>query len=436
MAMQTIEIRNIGPLVDTGIISVSQVMLLIGEQSTGKSTFMKILCFCCWLEKQVMVSGDSIVSKYTHYYRFWNELKKFHHFNDDFLSDGSYIKYDGSAIQIEMQGRKRNAKIVRKPKFAEIRHNFKISFLPSERNLLSSIQNIENLYRSKDVDMLFNYILEWGEARSQFSVTHPLNLVFVDKMKYHYDEKSGDVLTLADGHSKIKPYYASSGVQSALPIQVLATYLANEVGTSAKISPVEYLKQLDLTDAKIDKNVLTALLSKLVEKRSSFKINIEELAKISPSLGSVFTNLQKRSSYRSFHMFIEELEQNLFPKAQFELVKMLVELLKLMDAKNTDYKSTVFLTTHSPYVLTALNVMMLASAAYEKSPDRVKDLGLNDYVLPKDSYSAYCIKDGRFENIVDEEYGFIKGDFLDSVSELVDNYTFELNSIIYGNAEG
>lgn len=406
--MQTIEIRNIGPLVETGIIPVSQVMLLIGEQSTGKSTFMKILCFCCWLEKQVMIGGDSIVSKYTHYYRFWNELKKFHHFNDEFLSDSSYIKYDGSAIQIEMRGKKRNAKIVRKPKFAEIRHNLKISFLPSERNLLSSIQNIENLYRSKDVDMLFNYILEWGEARLQFGVANPLDLVFVDKMKYHYDAKNGDVLTLADGHSKIKPYYASSGVQSALPIQVLATYLAGEVGTSAKISPVDYLKQLDLTDSKIDIKVMT----------------------------SVLKNIQNRSSYKSFHMFIEELEQNLFPKAQFELVKMLVGLLKKMEQKSTGYTSMVFLTTHSPYVLTALNVMMLASAAYEISPDKVNDLGLEDYVLPKGAYSAYCIKDGRFENIVDEEFGFIKGDFLDSVSELVDNYTFELNSIIYGNTEG
>lgn len=406
--MQTIEIRNIGPLVETGIIPVSQVMLLIGEQSTGKSTFMKILCFCCWLEKQVMIGGDSIVSKYTHYYRFWNELKKFHHFNDEFLSDSSYIKYDGSAIQIEMRGKKRNAKIVRKPKFAAIRHNLKISFLPSERNLLSSIQNIENLYRSKDVDMLFNYILEWGEARLQFDVANPLDLVFVDKMKYYYDAKNGDVLTLADGHSQIKPYYASSGVQSALPIQVLATYLAGEVGTSAKISPVEYLKQLDLTDSKIDIKVMT----------------------------SVLKNIQNRSSYKSFHMFIEELEQNLFPKAQFELVKMLVGLLKKMEQKSTGYTSTVFLTTHSPYVLTALNVMMLASAAYEMSPDKVNDLGLEDYVLPKGAYSAYCIKDGRFENIVDEEFGFIKGDFLDSVSELVDNYTFELNSIIYGNTEG
>ena len=405
--MQTIEIRNIGPLRDTGIVPVSQVMLLIGEQSTGKSTFMKILCFCCRLEKQVMIGGDSIVSKYTHYYRFWNELKRFHHLNDEFLSDSSYIKYDGSAIQIEMPGKKRNAKIFRKPKFADIRHNLKISSLPSERNLLSSIQNIENLYRSKDVDMLFNYILEWGEARSQFNVAHPLDLVFVDNMKYHYDAKNGDMLTLADGHSRIKPYYASSGVQSALPIQVIATYLAGEVGTSAKKSPVEYLKQLDLLDSK-DVKALTTVLN----------------------------NMLNRSSYRSFHMFIEELEQNLFPKAQFELVKMLVELLKQMDKKPTGYTSTVFLTTHSPYVLTALNVMMLASAAYEMSPDKVSDLGLEDYVLPKGAYSAYCIKDGCFENIVDEEYGFIKGDFLDSVSELVDNYTFELNSIIYGNAEG
>lgn len=433
--MQTIEIRNIGPLKETGVVPISQVMLLIGEQSTGKSTFMKILCFCCWLEKQVMIGGDSILSRYTHYYRFWNELKKFHHFNDDFLSDSSYIKYDGSAIQIEMRGKKRNAKIVRKPKFAEIKHNLKISFLPSERNLLSSIQNIENLYRSKDVDMLFNYILEWGEARLQFNELHPLDLVFVDKMKYHYDAKNGDVLTLADGHSKIKPYYASSGVQSALPIQVLATYLAGEVGTSAKISPVEYLKQLNLlTDSKVDVKILSAVLNEMLRNENTSKPN--KNIEVPASVEYVLNNLLNRSSYRSFHMFVEELEQNLFPIAQFELVKMLVGLLKQTDKKDTGYKSTVFLTTHSPYVLTALNVMMLASAAYEMSPDKVNDLGLEDYVLPKGAYSAYCIKDGRFESIVDEEFGFIKGDFLDSVSELVDNYTFELNSIIYGNTEG
>lgn len=405
--MQTIEIRNIGPLVETGIVPVSQVMLLVGEQSTGKSTFMKILCFCCWVEKQIMIGDDDVLSKYTHYYRFWNELKKFHRLNDDFLTDNSYIKYDGLAVQIEMRNQRSNARITRKPNFLEIKHNLKISFLPSERNLLSSIQNVESLYRSKDVDVLFNYLLEWGEARSQFNVAHPLDLVFVDRMSYHYDIKNGDILTLADGHSRIKPYYASSGVQSALPIQVLATYLANEVGTSAKISPYEYLKQLNVSDAEALPEIITSL-----------------------------KNLQNRMQYRSFHMFIEELEQNLFPKAQFELVKMLIALLKKMELKDTEYKSSVFLTTHSPYVLTAMNVMMLASVANEMAPNGVDDLGLKEYVLPKECFSAYCIRNGRFESIIDDEYYFIKGEFLDAISEEVDQLTFDLNTIIYGNAEG
>lgn len=55
-----------------------------------------------------------------------------------------------------------------------------------------------------------------------------------------------------------------------------------------------------------------------------------------------WNNFQNRSSYQSFHMFVEELEQNLFPKAQFELVKLLVGLLKQMEKKPTGYKSTVF----------------------------------------------------------------------------------------------
>ena len=405
--MQTIEIRNIGPLVETGIVPLSQIMLLIGEQSTGKSTFMKILCFCRWIEKQVMIGGEHVLSKYTHYYRFWNELKKFHRLNDDFLKENSFIRYDGLAVQIEMRNKRSNAKITRKQNFTELKHNLKLSFLPSERNLLSSIQNVESLYRSKEVDVLFNYILEWNDARTHFSASHPLDLVFVDKMKYHYDQKNGDVLTLADGCSKIKPYYASSGVQSALPIQVLATYLADEVGTDAKISPAEYLKQIEVNDSEDLSKILNAWKSRLGLLR-----------------------------YRSFHMFIEELEQNLFPKAQFELVKLLIALLKKTEQKETEYQSTVFLTTHSPYVLTALNVMMLASVANEIAPEKVTELGLTNYILPKDCYSAYLIKEGRFENIVDDEYHFIKGEYLDAISEEVDQYTFDLNTIIYGDTEG
>lgn len=429
--MPTIQIQNIGPLKDTGNISLSQIMLLIGEQSTGKSTFMKILCFCSWVEKQVMMNEKEIIYKYTHYHRFWNELKKFFHFNDDFLKENSLIKYHGHAIRIEMQGKLRNAKIILNPNFTAFKHNTKLSFLPSERNLLSSLQNVESLYRAKDVDMLFNYILEWGEARTNFDASHQLGLVFAEKMKYYYDTNEGDIITIADGQSKIKPYYASSGVQSALPVQVLSSYLASVVGTSPKISPIEYLKQVVGNEKDIDEKSLTSMVRNLLHYKDTEAAS--KLYDTFPSLEKVFKEMQNRTQYKSFHLFVEELEQNLFPNAQFELIKMLVKLVAESNRKQAPYYSSIFLTSHSPYILTALNVMMLAAEAYQKNPIAVRSIGLSNYVLPINAYSAYRIKNGYFEDIIDTEYHFIKGEYLDSISEDIDQYSYQLNNIVYGN---
>ena len=37
---------------DSTKIEMTPLMLLIGRQSAGKSTFMKVLCFCRWIEKK------------------------------------------------------------------------------------------------------------------------------------------------------------------------------------------------------------------------------------------------------------------------------------------------------------------------------------------------------------------------------------------------
>ena len=59
--MATIEIKHIGPLANTGILKLTPVLLFIGKQSTGKSTLMKIICFCRWIEKQVMVGDENFI---------------------------------------------------------------------------------------------------------------------------------------------------------------------------------------------------------------------------------------------------------------------------------------------------------------------------------------------------------------------------------------
>ena len=47
--MATIQIKNVGPLKDTGKIQLNKLFIIIGKQSSGKSNFMKILFHCLWI---------------------------------------------------------------------------------------------------------------------------------------------------------------------------------------------------------------------------------------------------------------------------------------------------------------------------------------------------------------------------------------------------
>ena len=112
--MASLHIKNFGPISDSTKIDMAPLTVLIGRQSSGKSTFMKVLCHCRWVEKKIMVSTDDIVSQYTHYNRFVKELKSFHRLNDEYFKESTELKYDGDGISIEYTGINGNAKIVRK----------------------------------------------------------------------------------------------------------------------------------------------------------------------------------------------------------------------------------------------------------------------------------------------------------------------------------
>lgn len=408
--MPSILLKNIAPLKDTGVVELNSVMLLIGKQSSGKSTFMKVLCFCRWIEKRIMVDGEELLSKYTHYNRFRKELLKFHRLSETAFSDASKIFYDGECVTIELTGRKSNAKINRKKNFAQDRHNAKLCFIPSERNLLSAISNIDKNYKATDPDILFNYILEWGEVRDSYTSATPLKLAFDENVSYYYDDNVGDVLKLQHEQKTIKTFYASSGLQSALPIMVMVDYINNIVGTNGKRSPKDYI------------TAISRYLS--ADEEGRIDITNEKL-----------DSIRKLLTYKTAQLYIEEPEQNLFPKSQTELVKNVVRKIKEASQKS-DMPSTVMMTTHSPYVLTTLNLLLAASKAYGIDPARTLMVMEGECILPADRYSAYRINDeGGLDNLIDPETGLIMGEYLDGISEEVDDAMFQLNEIIYAYAD-
>lgn len=405
--MSTIQIKSIGPIVDTGIIELKTINLFIGKQSTGKSTLLKICSHCRWVEKLLSIGkkkdGTTSIYLYTHYYRFVQELIKFYRFDPKFFSANSEIIYVGDTYKIEFKGdHKSNAKIELIP--GSTPYNAKLSFIPSERNLISAIKGIESWYRPKDFDLLFNFIFEWDEVRDSYSPANALPLVVTPHMEFFYDKAKGEQIRLTNRQKEFSPFYASSGVQSALPLEVMINALTGAIGTKANMS----------------KSDLMNIVSSLFDDDSDINKVVAE-SKLSKSL----------MTYQGAIFFIEEIEQNLFPESQANLLRHIVAAIKEANTKYSGNHSMVLMTTHSPYILSALNVLMSASEAYEIDPAATADIVPEKYILPKDSISAYYLTpEGTAVNIIDSDLYMVSGMNLDSVSKNVEDDLDRLNDII------
>ena len=372
--MATIQIKNIGPITDTGIIPLTSVMLVIGKQSSGKSTFLKILCFCRWMEKLIMVSDEEAISQYTHNLKFLKSMKQFHRFNDSYFSSASSIRYEGDTITITMENILSDVKILRKPEFETVRYNTKLSFIPSERNLVSVIRNIDQSYRSAESDVLFNYIFEWGEAKDSYTAEHPKRLSFTDNIEY-----------INDG--------------------VMADYFTGLVGKNASVS------KHDLA------NTLARYLGKDKELTNE-----------------MLKSISNKMKYQSVQLFIEEPEQNLYPDSQRNLTINLVCALKQAMPKGRG-DSMLVMTTHSPYILSTLNVLIAEAYAMDEKPksDKLRNIVNKECLFPLSAYSAYYIQeDGKFADIIDKDITMISGNELDGVSDWVDDKIARINAVLYG----
>ena len=407
--MATIRLQNFGPIKDTGLVELSQVLLVIGRQSSGKSTFMKVLCYCRWLEKKIMTSFEDVIPIYTHNNRFKRDMMQFHRMDELYFNEDSLIEYTGDIVSILYKGRDSNAKIIKNQDKWDDRYNSKLSYIPAERNLVSALRNIDETYKTKDRDVLFNFIVEWGEAKDRYTKQHPMPLSVTNKFSYYNDE--GQDYVLLPNKKVETSFFASSGIQSVVPIDVMSDHFAKEVGKIRKFSQSDLL------------NNLMAILH--VDNTS--KIDIESLTDAN------MDKLREMMKYQSVQLYIEEPEQNLYPDSQRILVQNLVRRIKRASIDGNK-KSMLVMTTHSPYVLSTFNVLIAEAAAKEKLPTNKQLEGIVDAttLLSQDAYSAYFIDNrGNFVNIKDTELPMFSGVDLDQVSDWVDEHTYQINKIVY-----
>ncbi|WP_237152457.1 AAA family ATPase [Oryzibacter oryziterrae] len=130
------------------------------------------------------------------------------------------------------------------------------------------------------------------------------------------------------------------------------------------------------------------------------------------------SRMNKNSAPEKSTIYIEEPEAHLFPSSQALLLDMLIA--RVIGA-SAGAQRRLILTTHSPYIMSRLNVLLKAGQL-GKRRRRIKEIG---DVIPKESWvtteeiSVFSISNGKVNSIIDEEEGLIDARFLDYISDVI-----------------
>ena len=332
--MSQIKVKNFGPIKsgfaeNNGFIDIRKITVFIGNQGTGKSSIAKLISTFSWLEKQ-LYRGNLAIKDVKTYNRFVKTYCNYHNLNNYFLPE-TKIEYVGNAFYFYFQDGKLNIY----PKILHFNRTYivpKIMYVPAERNFFSVVKGAEKV---KGLPQSLSTFFEELE-RSQQELSESLTLPVGD-VKLEFDKINSSLNILGQDY-KLNISESSSGFQSFIPLFLVSRNIALSISQNQDYSQTEL-------SGEEQKRLKTE-----IEKILSNDNLSEELKKAALEL------LSSKYKNECFLNIVEEIEQNLFPKSQKDV------LYKLLEFANLTEGNTLILTTHSPYII---NYLTLAIKGYQ-----------------------------------------------------------------------
>ncbi|WP_276891189.1 AAA family ATPase [Helicobacter japonicus] len=422
MEKERLIIKNFGPIVEADI-EIKPFMVFIGESGSGKSVVLKTLALCRWIHKKVnfasvvnyIESTDrdrNVKNTYKKFYK--EEIKEIkidtlmnHSGLDDYLNaEGkSEIEYQINNFRISITN-KDNKIAFNTPKddFIVLKENItleKITFISDDRFaipiLLGGLQAGQIPYYLKET---------YNNFTSAFAMLSKDSMVKMNTLGFQIvQEKKKDTTNFfieKDGY-KVHFENASSGMKSIANIEIITKF---------------YIQHYD---------IFKSLQNFLILNASSFGVNFL----LDIALNIKKENEQQKSNYKNkISLFIEEPELSLFPNAQKSLIEYLVSLFN--QTKNKEVNMAF--STHSPYILSALNCLLKAHKISIKKPDSkqgIKKILDEKYWLNIDNFNAFKVKDGNVKSIINKKTNLILADEIDKVSEEIGEIFDDLLDLEY-----
>ena len=422
--MTTIAIKNIGPIKEVATISLNKINVFMGPQSSGKSTIAKIISFCTWVEKDVATNQS--LSEYEDNKTYFRErLESFHKIKGYFNSD-SYIRYKSEVVDIVWENEECSISWV--DRYAYKRS--KIAYIPSERNMVILPEARKSEFGNTNIR---SFLFDWFEARKKYSDKNKLSVLNLGVNYYYVEGSEEDHIRGNNNDSEydILLSSASSGLQSITPLIAIIEYLTKWIYDEDTISFELDERRQRVNRILAEEKVLKPYYDKVylpIEDRqdltNSFNEKLhekeEKAVKYFDEYKTISNSLFKTTNSQ---FIIEEPEQNLFPEAQRDLVYYFLQ--KCLDREG----NRLTLTTHSPYVLYALNNCMMTGLVRDKMEENeLSKLKCNQSKINPVDISIYEIREGVVRDTIQGKDGLISDNYFDQkMKDLMDDFYLMLN---------
>ena len=355
---ESIIIKNFGPLKEVEIDDIKPLTVFIGKSAGGKSIIMKVIVLMRYIYKMVNIRSYLKNAKITR-----SPFKlRFNSLLHDGLK-GMITAQTEIYYTVEINGNKYTLKYTNRGLQSDINIPDKDLIFFKEA-YVSGMRSLIPIWASKAVSVKgenlgFFFHETFNDFNDATDVIKEQKLEYLNlKMKVRKSGNRPKLFTIESLQNDAVPIelrYASSGVQTSAPLVAILHYFAQEFSfkDAFQRSVLNYLYKQDL------------------------------LTKFTPGI-----NRNKLGKY--VHIHIEEVELSLAPEDQRAFMSNLVE--EVFHKNKKDRKLGLMVSTHSPYIVNHLNVLLRAGY-FEKARE-------NYPFLEKDDIAVYRVNEGKIISLM------------------------------------
>ena len=355
---ESIIVKNFGPLKEVEIDDIKPLTVFIGKSAGGKSIIMKVIVLMRYIYKMVNIRSYLKNAKITR-----SPFKlRFNSLLHDGLK-GMITAQTEIYYTVEINGNKYTLKYTNRGLQSDINIPDKDLIFFKEA-YVSGMRSLIPIWASKAVSVKgenlgFFFHETFNDFNDATDVIKEQKLEYLNlKMKVRKSGNRPKLFTIESLQNDAVPIelrYASSGIQTSAPLVAIVHYFAQEFSfkDAFQRSVLNYLYKQDL------------------------------LTKFTPGI-----NRNKLGKY--VHIHIEEVELSLAPEDQRAFMSNLVE--EVFHKNKKDRKLGLMVSTHSPYIVNHLNVLLRAGY-FEKARE-------NYPFLEKDDIAVYRVNEGKIISLM------------------------------------